>query len=285
MEEVQPPKDIKNRIALVDADTLLYRVAIALQREELIVAEAYSKEELVEIYADINYDEELEVLYSLDLDLALEKVRHEINTILNDTTCLDFELHFTSGKNFRYKIDRNYKNNRKGRTPAYLNDLKQVVAEYYSAKAYIHTEIEADDMVVALATKYPTKYLVVAVDKDILKNVVGTHYNYYRSYIHNIEPHFIVTTKDEAMKYPYVQVLQGDTSDGIKGIPRIGKVTVKKLLDECTTELECKEAVLNIAKEKNHSLFRLLRDYRLVSMHQIELENDRSYTIKLKGFR
>jgi len=43
------------------------------------------------------------------------------------------------------------------------------------------------------------------------------------------------------MRFLYTQVLTGDTVDGYKGCPRIGKVKAEKALRDCSNELEMLE--------------------------------------------
>ena len=52
---------------------------------------------------------------------------------------------------------------------------------------------------------------------------------------------FIVPTELESMRFLYTQVLTGDTVDGFKGCPRIGKVKAEAALRDCKNELEMLE--------------------------------------------
>ena len=52
---------------------------------------------------------------------------------------------------------------------------------------------------------------------------------------------FIVPNELESMRFLYTQVLTGDTVDGYKGCPRIGKVKAEAALRDCKNELEMLE--------------------------------------------
>ncbi len=53
---------------------------------------------------------------------------------------------------------------------------------------------------------------------------------------------FITPTPIESTRFLYTQVLTGDTVDGYKGCPKIGKVKASVALKDCTNELEMLEA-------------------------------------------
>ena len=199
-EEFKP--DTSEMIATIDADTVAYATAS--------VCEAGDDE----------------VGYTLDIDYALEEAINRIEDIKSVTGCKDVELHFTGGKNFRFTLTGTYKANRKdGRTPAGLYDLKCELLKNYNGK--MHTDVEADDYVAYQKKFWPEKYIVCSPDKDVYNGVEGINFNYFKrskgKFIKkDIPMKWVRTTSNEALYWVHMQVLMGDSTDGILGIPRCG---------------------------------------------------------------
>lgn len=271
----------RDKIALIDADTLVYAVC-----------------SVCEIGDD-------EAGYQIDLVYAEETAINKIKMILEETGCSDAELHFTAGKNFRYLVDPNYKSNRSDqRTPVGLGDLKAILtAMFFQSK--IHTEIESDDYVVWAKKYFPAKYILCAVDKDVLNSVSGEHYNYYKNDKYSIKPKWVTTCEKTPNIWFHFQVLMGDSGDGIPGIPGMGPVkaieaiskdlavtakAVRKekyksstdLLKVCLDEnLFCDldltnlwDIVVSTYEANNLTEKDAVRMARLVSMHQLNKEGD-----------
>jgi 5'-3' exonuclease len=109
---------------------------------------------------------------------------------------------------------------------------------------------------------------MVAVDKDLLWSVVGTHFNYYESSQWNKEMSWHETTAENKMKWPYMQALIGDAVDGIKGVKGVGKAKAPKLLAHCETEADCWEVVKAEYVRTGETEIDALIAMRLVDMHQ-----------------
>lgn len=227
--QVLPPKN--DKIALIDADTLIYTAALATEsRVELMPQESYSDEEWSAILANPTYDEGDNSIYESDLGMLLWHARTKLDKILDMTGCQDYELHFTYGKeSFRYKLYPEYKMNRKYiRRPMYLVEAKDWFVN--NDKGVKHTYVEADDAVVWLKRNYPEKYILCCVDKDVYNAVEGHHFNYYESGKFNKNMHWVDTLKEDAEMWPYMQAIIGDKSDNIIGLHGIGPAKVKKLI-------------------------------------------------------
>ena len=65
----------------------------------------------------------------------------------------------------------------------------------------------------------------ISTDKDLLKGVEGTWYDAYHK-------EWVYTNKETASRFVLLQSLAGDSTDGIKGLPRVGLKTAEKLLDK-----------------------------------------------------
>ena len=272
---IMPPKN--DLIALIDADTIAYTACLNVEQAgELLPREMYADEEWEEIINDPNYDEENQLLYTCDPDQAIEKAKEKIDRILDKTGCQKVELHFSGGKkNFRYTVSPIYKANRSGtRAPAGLHRLKEDLCKIYDGT--IHTEYEADDAVVHKADS--SKYILCAVDKDVLNSVEGTNFNYYESALYNKEMKFVYIDKNTSVRWRYLQTLMGDNTDNIIGLKGIGPAKASKILKDCRSHQEFWEAVLGAYKKAGRTADEALMNLNLVDMRLLQDDG----TIKLR---
>lgn len=281
--DILAPKN--NKIALIDADTVIFGSVLTCQDEaELLDEEFYTPEEWQEIINDPGYDSESNIIRSLNLDLAFQHSMDKLQNILNRTGCLSWELHFTGGrKSFRYTmVDDEYKANRMKdptkKPPVGLRALKDKFCEEFPDKAFMNLLYEADDTVVARKRALPDKYVLCAVDKDVLYTLEGEHFNYYSrpggtnrfgNTMKEIQMHYIDVPKEQAMKHHYLQVLTGDPGDNVIGLFRVGPKGAEKALSNCQNPKECWDEVLRMYGNKSRSAFDAVKNMRLVGMHQV----------------
>ena len=177
------------------------------------------------------WDEETTTVTS-DLPKAKNDFDSFIERIMKTTRCKDVLCALScedSADNFRYGVLPSYKHNRKDTVrPVLRKELNAYVEATYSVKR--KPCIEGDDVLGILATAYPGKYLIATIDKD-LRQIPGSHYNWGGD-------GFFKVTPAEGDLWFYTQILTGDTTDGYKGCPGIGKVKAEAILqavlDECT---------------------------------------------------
>ena len=261
-----------DKIALIDADTLAYTSCLNTQQQEALLGdEFYTTEELEEIYSNPDYDADNACIWTINLDMAYQTAMDKLQKIFDKTGCREAELHFTSGRdNFRYQVNPSYKANRTGRAPAGLAELKQMLCDNFPHT--IATKWEADDIVVYKKRQNPEKYILVAVDKDLIYSLEGTHFNYYESAKYNIDMKWVEVDVDTAMKWSYIQALVGDPVDNIKGVKGVGKAKAPKILAKCKTELECWEAVVTEYEKADMGMLEAVQTMQLVSMSQFDGE-------------
>jgi 5'-3' exonuclease len=173
------------------------------------------------------------IYYEMDkitLEEALKGLDSRILTILEQCKTSQYVGFLTDHNCFRYKVDTNYKGNRKHRPkpilfPALREYLKQRWG-FYGVEG-----LEADDLVSYYSKTDPRKTIICSPDKDVLHQCAGMHFNY-----RTLE--FLHTSPDEAEQFLWKQVLMGDSTDNIIGIPGVGVKTAENWLKGRTTDVE-----------------------------------------------
>jgi hypothetical protein len=173
------------------------------------------------------------VYYEMDkptLELAIQGIDARIKNMLDVCNTTLFAGFMTEGRCFRYKVTSSYKGNRKGRPkPPIFYALKAHLKQKYGFWAL--SALEADDLVCYYSFTDNRKTIVCSPDKDVLYQCIGMHYNYQKA-------HFQHTTPEEALKFLWKQVLMGDSTDGIPGLPGVGSKTSDNWLKTRVTDFE-----------------------------------------------
>lgn len=281
---VLPKKN--GKILLVDADTVIFTGCLNSEvMEELLPWTFYTDAERKEIESDPTYDPEAHVRYfSFDDDIDAY-VKDKLEYMLEQTGCESYELHLTGGlrTSFRYtKIDTMYKNNRKGgRAPANLSESKVRWVENNPTTCFIHEEWEADDIVVSLKRDNPDKYIMAAVDKDVIYSVPGKHWNYFTSAKFNIDMKWVEVDHHTAIAHHYMQTLTGDPGDNIPGLVGIGPVKAKKILGDALTVDVMWDRVVAAYEDHGKTIIDAMTTMRLVNMHQLFKNKQGDYEVVL----
>lgn len=198
---------------LIDGDVIIYQHLLGLETE-------------------IEWEPDVWSLYS-DVSLAKKSMEQWIEKILRDfgVSRYTFCLSCSTQEGFRYKLNPNYKSNRKGkRKPLGFKAIREWVTEEFGAIQ--KPELEADD-VIGILTTCPARnknerQIVVSIDKDF-RTVPCEFYRFSEK-----EPDVEVITPESAEHYHAIQTLTGDTVDGFSGVPGVGPKTAEKLLDGLT---------------------------------------------------
>lgn len=262
-----------NLTALIDADTVAYAAACNAEYcNDLLPKHMYSDDEWDKLINDPGYWPEDEGVWITDIPSAIEKAIEDVQTLMAETECGSAELYFTSGSNFRFDVSATYKANRKVmRYPQGLMEIKLAMLEKFPGM--ICEKYEADDKVVQLKQKHPEKYVLCAVDKDVLGAVAGKHYNYYKSALYKIKRKWVDVSDYDAFVWPYKQVLMGDTTDNIKGCPGIGKVKAAKALENVNSPCDMWNIVVGLFIKAKRTKEDAIIDMRLINMHQLNKDN------------
>lgn len=227
-------------VALIDADSLLYKVGFAL-------------EDKIDWECDDTYEH-----YS-KLEQQKQSITTMVDKIMKSTGCDDYELWLTGSGNFRDSNPLGYKANRVGiRKPTDFSQLKQWLID--NKKTKVAVGIEADDMVVYLRDN-SDDYFLCAIDKDVLYQTEGTHYNYGKEMT-------VTISAKEAIWFAYHQTLTGDVTDGYKGCPGVGEVKAKKLINKDMEEIDMWKEIVKAYEAKGLTVDDAINTMRLASMKQ-----------------
>jgi DNA polymerase-1 len=182
--------------------------------------------------------------------VATSRAERMVDGILEGTDADSFELWLTGSGNFRFNYYPEYKANRIGAIrPKWEPEVRQFLIDKFGAK--LSEGCEADDMVGALQTD---STIIAHIDKDI-NMIPGWHFHWgltrQGKVIH--EPHKYFITPDEAIYNFYYQMLVGDSTDNIKGVPGIGPKKAKAIL-EGLSEQEMFEAVRDAYSNDDYML-------------------------------
>lgn len=231
-------------IALIDGDVVVYRVGFASENQS-------------------------EAQNCINAELVIED-------ILKATAATSYRVFLSDSleNNFRYKIDNNYKANRKDAPkPKYYDSLRLFLKQNY--KAEITEGQEADDAlgIEQVRCSFP-KYkeanqsfnplvvdtVICSIDKDLLQ-IPGCHYNLSTG-VHS------TVTPIEGLRHFYRQLLIGDRVDNITGVKGIGQVKASRLIGSDADESRCFETVRCLYADDE----RLLRNGRLLWVRRMDQE-------------
>lgn len=173
------------------------------------------------------------------LSHALNNVKTLIERVCEATTVdlWDLRVYLSSGENFRHREakTRPYKGNRiKEHRPTYEKEIRNYLIENYDC--YVAEDEEADDLMGIAQTKIgPEKSVIISLDKD-LDQIPGLKYNWLH------DAHYFVDDKKAAYNF-HMQLMSGDTTDNIPGLPGIGPGKAAKALHGAETPEEMMEEV------------------------------------------
>lgn len=161
---------------------------------------------------------------------ALLGIDQRIATMLGACNTSQYCGFLTEKNCFRYGVTHDYKGNRKGKAkPIVFPAIREYLIQnhnFFGIRGF-----EADDLVSYYSYTDKRSTIICSPDKDVLYQCVGMHYNYQKN-------EFLHTTPDEALKFLWKQVLMGDSTDNIQGIPGVGDKTSENWLKNRKNDFE-----------------------------------------------
>ncbi len=242
-------------IALIDADSITYKYASIYQ--DTCVWDDSDTDNIV-------------ATVSTDWDTAVKEMEGFVQGIMDATDCTDRVLLLSPKRTFRYDVATDYKSNRKPQKVKLelLLPLRDYMIDKMGALCF--DNVEADDVAVSRMMQEPGKYVLCHIDKD-LNQGIGEHYNYNTREFYTID--------EEASNYWfYSQALEGDSVDGIKGCPKIGKVKAAKILAAVTPD-QYWETIVAAYEKAGKDVEYAIQQARLVYMLRDFNEETQEFTL------
>jgi 5'-3' exonuclease len=166
--------------------------------------------------------------YEMDkptLEQAMSGIDSRVETILTNCNANAYVGFLTGKSGYRYQVCPTYKANRKHRPkPIIFYALREYLKQRYTFQEF--DGLEADDLVAYYGVNNDDyKVVICSPDKDVLHQCIGKHFNYQK-----VE--FVTTSETDAEKFLWKQVLMGDSTDNIQGIPGVGIKTAENWLKD-----------------------------------------------------
>jgi 5'-3' exonuclease len=214
-------------VSIIDADTLVYLCAYRAKDED-------------------------------NANKVLANVDTFVQSILTNTSCTHYIAFLGGTKCFRYDIavTKPYKGNRPASPDWYVKWGGVIKAHLRDVWHFqVVNGIEADDAVSIASEELKfidINHILVHGDKDI-RQKSGNHYNlrtHKREWISEVEAH----------RNLFKQILTGDTTDGIQGLPGIGKKKASQYIDGIEDWREMAKIVYQLFENKYHDDGKVYRE-------------------------
>lgn len=191
---------------LIDGDILIYRAA--LKAENVFTWD----EDVWSVAANMTEAKG-------HFDCMVKEIEETLG-VSDSTICVSCD-----GPTFRRQMLDTYKGNRKGRKPLVFRPLREWSKAERGALSW--PLLEADDVLGILATNGEiADPVIVTIDKD-LHSIPATHWNPDKP-----EKGLLTVTQEEADQFHLVQAIAGDPTDNYPGVPGLGMVRARRLLEK-----------------------------------------------------
>lgn len=229
-----------SRIALIDGDVLCYQACRARWEKKVKIEDGVSyvrlDDEGKRMTLEWTKEEDREYL-----EESWENLKKDLQTLLDSVYCTEYLMAVKGPGNFRNLLYPEYKLNRHA-DPNKQNVFVPVLRRLAAAEDYAIESAgrEADDLLRIWAEQARAagdEYIICSIDKD-LKCIPGIHWNMKKNELFTV-------TEDQATRFYYEQLLKGDPTDNIPGVPRVGEVKASKLLAPFEKEEEFQEIVVD----------------------------------------
>lgn len=184
----------RNLVPLVDLDIIVYRAGFAVPEDE-------------------------------PLENHLQVVRTTLEGILSEFPDAPYWKGYLTGTgNYRERVavTKPYKGNRdKSHKPKYYDEIRDYLRDYHGA--IMVDDMEADDALGMEQWKNKDKSTVIcSIDKD-LRCIPGWHYNFVKRVLDYVDI-------GQANRNFWKQVVQGDPTDNIVGLPKYGPKAAEHII-------------------------------------------------------
>lgn len=165
--------------------------------------------------------------------IARARCDEMIDDILQAVGATHYEIWISGANNFRYTVYPEYKANRIGAyRPKWELHIKDHLVQNW--QALVSDGCEADDMM-GVRQCETEESIICTIDKDLWQ-IPGLKYNFVKKEMSNV-------TEAEGLRFFYYQMLVGDPTDNLKGVPGIGPKKATAALAGLESEAELFEKV------------------------------------------
>lgn len=218
-------------LLLIDADSALYRAGFANEERSYLCTKEGALLEQFQYKAEAK---EFAEQWDCDIQPHSEAgpvgiTLHNLRQTVENFFAIEhsgYEMYVGGGGNFRYDVFPEYKANRK--SAAKPKHMKQMIKHLKGKYGAVQIEgEEVDDRVSwrqMQCSKEGVESCIVSIDKD-LDNTPGWHYNWSKNDMYYITP-------EQADLNFARQLLMGDSTDGIPGLPKVGKKKAEAILPQ-----------------------------------------------------
>lgn len=211
------------------------------------------------------------------LGFAIQALKTKLKGITKTLKSDNYTIYLTGKGNYRDEVATilPYKGNRDpSHKPVHYEALRKYMIDRLGA--IVVEGYEADDAVSMAQYANIDNTIIVSIDKD-LDMVPGWHYNPNKN-----EKYWV--TEEEGIKFFYTQLLTGDRTDNILGIPGVGPVKAKAMFDGVEEEPnpeqcmyhDCCIAYEEYYKDKEKGMAALKENARLLWMSRKEPDDWRA---------
>lgn len=175
------------------------------------------------------------------LEQSWQNFHRDLQEMLNSVFTSEYLMAVKGPGNFRNMLYPEYKLNRHA-DPNKQNMFVPTIRELAVFEGYAISSDgrEADDVLRIWAEqcrKVNDDYVVCTIDKD-LQCIPGKHWNIKKKELTEV-------SELDALRFYYTQLLKGDPTDNIPGVPRVGDVKAMRLLADVHTEEEFQYVVVD----------------------------------------
>lgn len=221
---------------LIDCDILVYRCGFA--------ADAQVKRDLKSQNPGIGDDDLAAKMQELDyVHYALGNTKEVMDDVIRQFHP-EYRAFLSGSGNFREQMATilPYKGNRDPtHKPKYYREIKDYLRDVWGAE--VVNGREADDAIgCAQWAAKDRDTIIVSIDKD-LDMIPGPHYNWVKNFAYDV-------SLNNANLMLFYQMLTGDRTDNIPGIPGIGPKTADRMIENLKSELPLVRAAVQQAYKK-----------------------------------
>lgn len=215
----------------IDGDVVVYEAGHSAQSRrydvlhngKVVFSDPYKKAVNAWLISNVKPDHNYEIVKVVDpgpLSHGLHNVDNLISSIINAVPKVtEYQIYISGKDNFRLELYPQYKIHRSDDSrPHWFSEIRKHLVTRWDAQ--VVNGMEADD---ALGIAQTSTSVLASIDKD-LDVVPGLHYDWQKNLVYEVN-------EEDANFCFWYQMLMGDTSDNIKGIPGIGKKTARTMLN------------------------------------------------------